>query len=146
MRILNKNFKWIEECNNIDWHELSYLYKIAPLGDKAPEVLERVFNNSMFKYFIYNNEKLIGAGRALADGVDCSYICDVAIHPDYQGLGLGKTMIEKLVEDSKEHNKIILYAVPTKESFYAKFGFARMKTAMAIFNRQEWARENGLVE
>ena len=55
-------------------------------------------------------------------------------------------MMEKLVKDSKEHNKIILYAVPTKEPFYEKFGFDRMKTAMAIFKRQEWAREKGLVE
>ena len=141
----NKSLIWVNHGNSIKWEELSNLYKIAPLGDKSPDRLELVFNNSMFKYFVYDGEKLVGVGRALADGFDCSYICDVAIHPDYQGLGLGKAIIEKLVEDSKEHQKILLYAVPTKEPFYAKFGFSRMKTAMAIFKRQEWAREKGLV-
>ena len=144
MNIDNK--KWIDNCKTINWQELSNLYKIAPLGDKSPDKLELVFNNSMFKYFVYDGEKLVGVGRALADGFDCSYICDIAIHPDYQGQGLGKAIIEKLVEDSKEHQKILLYAVPTKESFYAKFGFSHMKTAMAIFKQQEWAREKGLVE
>ncbi|HIP13967.1 MAG TPA: N-acetyltransferase [Sulfurimonas autotrophica] len=143
---MKKNFKWIDTCHTINWNDLSNLYKIAPLGDKSPQALETVFKNSMFKYFIYYNDKLIGAGRALADGVDCSYICDVAIHPDYQGLGLGKAMMEKLIEYSKGHAKIILYVVPTKEPFYAKFGFTKMKTAMAIFKNQEWAREKGLVE
>jgi GNAT superfamily N-acetyltransferase len=32
---------------------------------------------------------LIGVGRAVADGIDCSYICDVAVHPDFQGKGIG---------------------------------------------------------
>ena len=100
----------------------------------------------MFRYFVYDNEKLIGVGRALADGADCSYICDVAIHPNYQGRGLGKEIIERLIEDSKVHKKIILYAVPSKEPFYAKFGFAKMKTAMAIFKEQDWAKGVGLVE
>jgi len=143
---MNHNLKWINNIETINWSALSNLYKIAPLGDKAPELLEKVFTNSMFKYFLYDNKKLIGVGRALADGADCSYICDVAIHPDYQGRGLGKEIIEQLIEDSKEHKKIILYAVPTKEPFYAKFGFAKMKTAMAIFKNQNLARDIGLVE
>ena len=143
---MNHNLKWINNIETINWSALSNLYKIAPLGDKAPELLEKVFTNSMFKYFLYDNKKLIGVGRALADGADCSYICDVAIPPDYQGRGLGKEIIEQLIEDSKEHKKIILYAVPTKEPFYAKFGFAKMKTAMAIFKNQNLARDVRLVE
>ena len=136
------NLKWINNLKTIDWNELSKLYKIAPLGDKAPELLKRVFTNSMFKYFVYDQNKLV----RVADGADCSYICDVAIHPNYQGRGLGKEIIERLIEDSKGHKKIILYAVPSKEPFYAKFGFAKMKTAMAIFKEKEWARDVGLVE
>ena len=138
--------QWKKNTKNIDWEELSNLYKIAPLGEKKAENLELVFNNSMFKYFVYDDKKLIGVGRALADGADCSYICDVAIHPKYQGQGLGKSIIEKLIEDSSEHQKIILYAVPTKEPFYTKFGFARMKTAMALFKNQDRAYALGLVK
>jgi ribosomal protein S18 acetylase RimI-like enzyme len=89
--------------------------------------------------------KLIGAGRALADGMDCSYICDIAVHPDHQGVGLGKDLVAKLVSLSKGHKKIILYAVAGKEPFYRKLGFRRMLTAMAIFANQEQAMRNGLV-
>lgn len=72
-------------------------------------------------------------GRTLADGADCSYICDIALHPDYHGLGLGKAIVQKLINMSKGHKKIILYSNPGKEGFYAKLGFKRMNTAMAIF-------------
>ena len=90
---------------------------------------------------MYDEEKLIGVGRALADGVDCSYICDVAIHPDYQSKGIGKSLVSKLIELSYGHNKIILYSYPGKENFYTNLGFAKMNTAMAIFKNQEQAFE-----
>ena len=57
---MHKHFKWLDNCNSINWQELSNLYKIAPLGDKSPDKLELVFNNSMFKYFVYDDEKLVG--------------------------------------------------------------------------------------
>jgi ribosomal protein S18 acetylase RimI-like enzyme len=75
---------------NIDWNELTHLYKIAPLGNKNPDDLKIAFANSMYKCFIYDDKKLVEAERALADGVDVSYICDVAINPEYQRCGLGK--------------------------------------------------------
>jgi predicted acetyltransferase len=87
----------------------------------------------------------VGVGRALADGIDCSYICDVAVLPSHQGTGLGKEIITNLIRLSAGHKKIILYAVPGKEAFYRKFGFKRMTTAMAIFEDQVAAIERGLI-
>jgi ribosomal protein S18 acetylase RimI-like enzyme len=139
------NLSWLYEQSNIDWFQLSELYRIAPLGEKSADDLEIVFTNSRFKCFVYYNDKLIGVGRALADGLDCSYICDVAIHPEYQGVGLGKQIIEKLIKLSNGHKKIILYANPGKEGFYNKLGFKKMNTAMAIFSNQKQALEAGLV-
>ena len=117
-----------------------------PLANKPAIELETVYTNSTYCCFAYEDEMLVGAGRTLADGVDCSYICDVAVHPDFQNNGIGKSIVEKLVELSKGHNKIILYAYPGKEKFYEKMGFCKMKTAMAIFKNQNQAREWQLIE
>ena len=54
-----------------------------------------------------------------------------------------RLVVADLVERSRGHKKIILYAVPGKESFYRKFGFLRMKTAMAIFENQQQQLERG---
>jgi len=134
---------WKQSIEGVNWDELSALYRAAPLGDKKPDHLRKVFSNSLFVAFVHDGDRLVGAGRALADGGDCSYICDIAFLPDYQGAGLGKQMVGDLVERSRGHRKIILYAVPGKEPFYKKFGFLRMKTAMAIFDNQQQQLERG---
>ena len=136
---------WIFDDSAIDWNELSRLYKLAPLGDKKPDDLKLSFSNSRYKCFVYDNGVIAGVGRAVADGVDCSYICDVAVHPRSQGSGLGKAIVQKLVELSADHRKIILYANPGKEGFYHKLGFRRMMTAMAIFKNQDRALQSGLI-
>lgn len=138
--------EWVFELDRIDWRELSNLYRIAPLGEKDPADLQRAFSNSMYKCFVFDGSTLVGAGRALADGVDCAYLCDVAVHPGFQGRGLGKAIITRLCKLAAGHRKIILYANPGKEGFYAKLGFKRMRTAMAIFQNQERALRSGLVE
>ena len=136
---------WLYNQSTINWDDLSHLYKIAPLGNKPPDSLKTVFSNSLFKCFIYDGEVLIGAGRALADGLDCAYICDIAIHPQYQGKGIGKDIVLKLVELSQGHKKIILYANPGKEGFYRKLGFKKMNTAMAIFQDEQAMIASGLL-
>ena len=135
--------EWKYSTDEVDWAELSAMYRAAPLGDKKPFNLKTVFTNSMFKCFVYDQGRLVGAGRALADGADCSYIGDIAVLPSNQGTGLGKQIMAYLVERSRGHKKIILYAVPGSESFYRKFGFMRMATAMAIFENQQQQLERG---
>ena len=135
--------EWVETMEGMDFDELSALYRAAPLGNKPPGHLREVFGNSRFVCFAYDDGRLVGAGRALADGRDCSYLCDIAVHPDTQGTGLGRDIVQRLVDRSRGHKKIILYAVPGKEAFYGKFGFRRMTTAMAIFEDEAAARERG---
>jgi len=126
--------EWTDALDGVDWDELSSLYRVAPLGDKSAAHLHKVFSNSLYRCFVRDGGRLVAAGRALADGGDCSYLCDIAVMPSHQGTGLGKQVVGHLVEKSRGHRKILLYAVPGREPFYRKFGFLRMKTAMAIFH------------
>lgn len=142
---MKEGITWSESIEDIDWNELEALYRAAPLGNKNAAGLKMVFGNSRYRLFASEAGRLVGAGRALADGADCSYICDVAVLPEYQGTGVGKEIVSKLVALSHGHKKIILYSVPGKEAFYRKFGFRRMLTAMAIFENQPQALERGYI-
>ena len=139
-------YHWSDSTDSLDWDELAGLYRAAPLGNKTPEGLKTAFGNSMFRCFVYDDGALVGVGRVLADGVDCAYVCDVALLPSHQGTGLGKEIVARLVALSQGHKKIILYAVPGKEPFYRKFGFRRMRTAMAIFQDAQAAAERGYID
>jgi ribosomal protein S18 acetylase RimI-like enzyme len=136
---------WSDSIARFDWDELEALYRAAPLGNKNAAGLRTVFTNSRYRVFAFDEGRLVGAGRALADGADCSYICDVAVLPSHQGTGLGKEIVSRLVALSQGHKKIILYSVPGREPFYRKFGFRRMLTAMAIFENQPQALDKGYV-
>ncbi|HQT27485.1 MAG TPA: GNAT family N-acetyltransferase [Burkholderiales bacterium] len=130
----------------ISWGELANLYELAPLGKKrAPEKLELAFRNSLLKVFVYDGKRLVGAGRALSDGVWRAAIYDVAVLPDYQGKGIGSQIIRHLVEHANVE-VITLYAAPGKEAFYERFGFRKMKTAMAIMLDPEERKALGFIE
>ena len=137
--------EWRDTQDDIDWDELTALYHAAPLGNKNAAELQTVFGASRFKCFVYHAGQLVGAGRVLADGVDTAYLCDVAVNQDFQGTGLGKAIVARLVELSRHHKKIIVFAGPGKEAFYRKLGFKRMNTAMAIFADPTHAQKHGLI-
>jgi GNAT superfamily N-acetyltransferase len=121
---------WSDALDGVDWHELSELYRLAPLGIKPAAHLQKVYGHSLYRCFV-------------RDGGDCAYLCDIAVLPSHQGTGLGLQIVERLVALAKGYRKIILYAVPGKEAFYRKAGFRRMTTAMAIFDDQAQAFERG---
>ncbi|HEY7071590.1 MAG TPA: GNAT family N-acetyltransferase [Acidimicrobiales bacterium] len=138
-------YDWVADLDAVDWDELSHLYRVAPLGVKPPDALRTVFGNSMFRCFVYSGDVLVGAGRGLADGVDCAYLADVAVHPDHQGRGLGKAIIRRLVEQAEGHKKVILYANPGTEPFYLDLGFLPMPTAMGIWHDRDAAIAAGVL-
>lgn len=137
---------WSETVDGVDWHELQALYDAAPLGKKSAADLQIAFGNSRHRCFVRERGLLVGVGRALADGVDCAYLCDIAVMPSHQGTGLGKAIVQHLLAQVQGHKKVILYAVPGKEPFYKKFGFRRMRTAMAIFEDPARAYERGHID
>jgi len=124
--------QWVFEQGAVNFRELGELYRIT-LGEKNPDDLRVAFTNSRFKVFAYDGARLVGAGRAIADGVDCAYLCDVAIHPDYQGQGLGRELMTQLRRLTEGHRKVLLYAAAGKEGFYRRLGFSPLPNAMAIF-------------
>jgi GNAT superfamily N-acetyltransferase len=143
---MDDGLHWSDSLDDVDWEELSAMFLAAPLGIKSGAHLRTVFTASRFRCFVRDGGRLVGAGRVLSDGADCAYVCDIALLPSHQGRGLGGRIIEHLVGLSRGHRKIILYAVPGREGFYARFGFRRMKTAMAIFADEAHALSGGYVD
>ena len=136
---------WTRTTAGVDWNELEALYRAAPLGRKQASELQIAFSNSRYCCLVREEGRLVAVGRALADGVDCAYLCDVAVLPSHQSTGLGKAVVQDLLRQCEGHKKIILYSVPGKEGFYKKLGFLRMLTAMAIFQDRAAALQRGHV-
>jgi GNAT superfamily N-acetyltransferase len=120
------------DCSGIDWQTVADSLKEVGMASREPDVLKRAFEASYSTVFIYDESQLIGFGRAISDGECQGAIYDVAVLPEAQGKGIGKIIIQAILDQLPGCN-IILYATPGMEAFYKKLGFRSMKTGMAIF-------------
>ena len=139
------NIRVEKDCSNVDWNRLREVLKEAGMGYHDAEVHKKAFENSYSTVFIYDDNELIGLGRAISDGVYQAAIYDIAVLPSYQGHGIGKIIINNILESIPQCNAI-LYASPGKEAFYNKFNFRKMKTGMACFQNAEKMYERGFIE
>jgi GNAT superfamily N-acetyltransferase len=139
------NLQFSADVEQVSWEELTRVVELAPLGKRDPKKLELAFRNSLVRCFVYHDGRLIGAGRAISDGVWRAAICDVVVLPEYQGKGIGTEIMNRIVQEAHV-DVVMLYAAPGKEAFYGKFGFSKMKTAMALMSNPEIRREKGFIE
>ena len=133
------------DTTNIDWDLVVDILQKAGMANRTAEIHQRAFNNSHTVVFVFDEDKLIGFGRAISDGEYQAAIYDVAVMPSYQGKGIGKTIVRTIVENIPNCN-FILYASPDKEAFYEKENFKKMKTGMALFVDAEKMKNKGFTE
>jgi len=76
-----------------------------------------------------NTGKAIGMGRILSDGVSDAYIQDLIILPEYRDRGVGKRLLNALLENCLSNNItwIGLISEPNQNGFYSNLGFKKMK-------------------
>jgi GNAT superfamily N-acetyltransferase len=134
-----------EEAQNINWENVVEILQTVGMSSHAPDVHQRAFEISFSKVFVFDNETLIGFGRAISDGEYQAALYDIAVLPSYQGKGIGKMVVQYLINKTP-HCNFILYASPGKEAFYEKEGFKKMKTGMALFVNAERMAMNGFTE
>jgi ribosomal protein S18 acetylase RimI-like enzyme len=73
--------------------------------------------------------KAIGMGRIISDGISDAYIQDLVILQKYRGEGIGKQLVDALLEKCLSEGLlwIGLIAEPGQKDFYLPLGFKPMK-------------------
>lgn len=77
----------------------------------------------------YDGDKLAGFLAVVSNGVTDAYIQDVMVRPDYQGKGIGRSLMNRAIERLKaDHIYMIsvIYGEEELRPFYEKFGFYTM--------------------
>ena len=78
---------------------------------------------------IRDNGTPIGLGRVIWDHGYVMYIADIIVMPEYQGQGLGRVLMENVMDFIHEQLKpgyrfmVSLSSAKDKQDFYKKFGF-----------------------
>jgi ribosomal protein S18 acetylase RimI-like enzyme len=133
------------DCKGVDWETIAATLKRVGMAYDMPDVHRMAFETSHTTVFIYNDDRLIGFGRAISDGIYQAAIYDVAVAPEFQKKGIGTTIMKNILARLPQCN-VILYAAPGKEGFYKTLGLRKMKTGMALFQKAQVMMEKGFTE
>ncbi len=119
------------DLERTDWMALSELYRRAQNKNRKADDLKIAFMNSFATVHAYRNTQVIGAARAISDGIFCSTVVDVAVEPNQQGLGIGTAMLEALLK-RLPGDKVYLTSASGREGFYERLGFRPEGGAMGL--------------
>lgn len=128
------SYRFQKNCTSIDWARVAEMLSYYGLSSLDADTQSVVFQRSYAVVFVFDDEKLIGFGRALSDGICQAAIYNIALDEGYHGKGLGREIINHLIDQVSQCN-IILYTHPKTVSLYEHLGFRRMKTGMAIYQK-----------
>ena len=103
---------------------------------KYPEKLYTSIKNSTYKFFAYDDNKLIGLVTALSDQCINLFISYLVVAPEYQNQKIGTTLLNQIMA-IKQFNRIELISDTKDKEFYLKNGF--IEDGVGIF-KIDWSR------
>ncbi len=121
MDLIYRDFITVEDYNK--------LRECVGWGGLSGKQAQKGIDNCTYLVAVYDKEQSIGMSRLIHDGGYVAFIADVIVHPDYQGIGIGRTMMDMMLTyldntlEEEEICMISLMAVKGKEAFYHRLGF-----------------------
>ncbi len=79
---------------------IAVLYRRAPLLRPVsdPEKVWTMFERASLVLTAWKGSRLVGIARVLSDSVLYSYLVDLAVEPDVQGLGIGRLLVRSVLD------------------------------------------------
>lgn len=107
---------------SVDWSSGQY-----------PKRLVKAMKGSGTVISAWDEERLVGLINALDDGNMTAYVHYALVHPDYQGKGIGKHMLELIKESYEEFMTLVLISYANQKEFYKELGFEAEKNLVPMF-------------
>ncbi len=115
--------------NTLTAGEFHTLFSAVGWDPPGLEQIQQALSHSLCTFAIYDNGTVIGMARLLGDSAMSFYLKDFAILPARQSMGVGRTLMEYIlnwIRSSLPHGyraSLELISAAQKEPFYRKFGF-----------------------
>jgi GNAT superfamily N-acetyltransferase len=134
----------VEFTDRLSISDYVALRKAVDFKALSPRQAETALKNCVFLVVAKRNNETIGMTRLIFDGAYIAVLADVIMLPEYQGRGIGKTMIEKALEYLKtnmtngEQVLVMLMSTQDKEGFYEKLGFIKRPNETYGAGMSQW--------
>ena len=123
-------------CGSLQQEELGKLLLSAAKSCYSASELESIISKSTAYVTARDSGRLVGFGRLLSDGAVIAYINNMAVSPKYQQQGIGKAMLDRLVEVAGKVKSIYLYS-DTADLFYLNNGFQLSEKRLYVRRRED---------
>nr|YP_009399824.1 hypothetical protein [Tolypiocladia glomerulata]ARW69643.1 hypothetical protein [Tolypiocladia glomerulata] len=132
MRTIHQDYEeciYLSTSNKVNLEELEKLCDSVGWVRRPIKKVKSALDNSFLTISVFHNraenEKLIGFARVTSDGSFNATVWDVVIHPEFQGNGLGKFLMQEVIKQLRQYDisTITLFADPEVVSFYKHIGF-----------------------
>lgn len=100
--------------------------------NRTHEQIGKSVENSLC-FGVYEGKRQVGFARVVTDYSVMYWLCDVFVDEEYRGKGIGKLLVECVVDhpELKDLNGIL--ATRDAQGLYEKYGFAAPSPAMSTF-------------
>lgn len=133
-------FRYTDTLSAAQLHQLIDLFHQAAFwaSDRTAEEMAIAIAHSHPVVTVWDHDRLIGFSRATSDGVFRATIWDVVVHPDYQGAGLGRKLVQTVLSHPLMSRIERVYLMTTnQQAFYERIGFEENQTTtMVLFHRE----------
>ena len=101
-----------------------------PTGDR--DRIRKMFDHANLIVSAWDNGKLVGISRALADFSYCCYLSDLAVRSEYQRMGIGRALLRITKEQAGDQSMLLLLSAPEAMEYYPKMQFESVKNGFII--------------
>jgi len=124
----------IKETKEINKEKIIKLYKANKWSSaEKPDLLYKALMNSDSLITAWDGNRLVGLGNAISDGYLVVYYPHLLVHPDYQGKGIGKMIVDKFQKKYGNFHQQLLTADGKAIDFYRKCGFEKAGSTQSMW-------------
>ncbi len=134
------HIQFCADKSKVDFIQLQRLFVKTAFWaqERHMDDLKMAIANSNPVVTVWDGDRLIGFARATSDGVYRAGIWDVVVDPDFQGVGLGRKLVQTVLSHPLVSRVERVYLTTThQQSFYERIGFKRNETTtMVLYNSE----------
>ena len=86
----------------------------------------------------WSGDRLVGMVCAMDDGAMNAYVHYLLVAPGYQGLGIGRALVDAVKRKYTDYLRIAVIAYDDEQSFYENCGFKKSIDASPMFITSLW--------
>ena len=112
--------------------DIPAVVEIEGLSFKFPKP-EAIFREDEHKYLVAKDENKIVGYIGIEKILDETHIINMAIHPDYRGKGIGKRLMQHVLNDEDVFFLEVRISNESAKNVYQKYGFKVIDTRKAYY-------------